>query len=58
MANEAIKDALLIEIPNNILGTFNLSQLTFTYHENYLMAGLTPTFDRKKAAYLFEGWTF
>jgi len=33
-----------IPIPSNILGIFELSDLTIGYHDNYIYAGATPTF--------------
>ena len=33
-----------IPIPSNILGLFELSNLTLGYHDNYIYAGATPTF--------------
>ena len=33
-----------ISIPSNILGLFELSDLTLGYHDDYIYAGATPTF--------------
>ena len=33
-----------ISIPSNILGLFELSDLTLGYHNDYIYAGATPTF--------------
>jgi len=33
-----------IEIPTNLFDTFTLSDLTLKFHDNYVEAGLTPTF--------------
>lgn len=36
--------ARLIELPSNILGVFELSDLTLGYYDDYIYAGATPTF--------------
>ena len=33
-----------IKIPSNILGVFELSDLTLGYYDSYIFAGATPTF--------------
>jgi len=36
---------LMVQIPDELFGIFKLSDLTLKYHDNYLEAGLTPTFE-------------
>ncbi len=33
-----------VQIPTELFGIFKLSDLVLKYHDNYLEAGLTPTF--------------
>ena len=35
---------LKIQIPTDLFGIFTLSDLSVSYHDNYIEAGLTPTF--------------
>jgi hypothetical protein len=35
---------LKVQVPTNLFGLFQLSDLTLKYHDNYVEAGLTPTF--------------
>jgi len=35
---------LKIQIPTNLFGIFALSDLSLSYHDDYIEAGLTPTF--------------
>lgn len=37
-----------VQIPNELFGLFKLTDLTIKYHDNYLEAGLTPTFEMPK----------
>lgn len=35
---------LKIQIPTDLFGIFTLSDLSVSYHDDYIEAGLTPTF--------------
>jgi len=43
-----------LEVPHNIAGIFELSDLTLGYYDGYIYAGATPTFLPPNGAALFE----
>lgn len=43
-----VLEGLKLQIPDELFGLFKLSDLNIKYHNNYLEAGLTPTFEMPK----------
>ena len=47
VANDAIAEALLLKIPSEIMGLFSLADLTVAYEPDYIMLGVSPSFEPK-----------